>query len=125
MSGEGYSHANQLDTESIVCNDGYSRTTRQLFTCTCGRDAVPCDTIEDACTENVCPAVTVEPDRTVAGATCDGGGVVSMVPTCSFECGLEIPQFIAVLSGTRIKVESSKYSENCSAQYVRLLLLLL
>jgi len=84
--GQGYSHGNQLDTDSIVCNDGYSRTTRVLFTCSCGRDAVPCQTIADACTENVCPVVDVEANRTVAGADCAGGGVVTTAPTCSFDC---------------------------------------
>jgi len=84
-SSNTYSHSNALDANAIVCNSGYSRTSTQSFTCDCPSDGRPCETINNACVENICDAVNILSNATVAGANCSGGGATT-IPTCSFAC---------------------------------------
>ena len=82
-------HNDDLDIAKVTCNPGYGHNPSiSDIRCNCPVDGVSCEEISDICVENRCGPVNVEASGVVAGVvgSCDGGGVISDGPTCTFEC---------------------------------------
>ena len=80
---ESLGNGQNLTTNKISCNSGYTRNTQTSFQCECLTDAQPCGDV-DACEPNVCASISVA-DGILTANNCDGGNAVDG-QVCSFSC---------------------------------------